>query len=53
MRDLVVDLVYLSLIIYSFGICYHRCTLLSHRIDMIIMIQQSQQIDIDKLSENK
>jgi hypothetical protein len=53
MRDWMVDLVYLALIICSFGICYERCTLLSHRIDMIIMIQQAQQIDIDKLSENK
>lgn len=35
-----VDLVYLSLIICSFGICYERCTLLSHRIDMV---QQSQE----------
>lgn len=52
MRDWMVDLVYISLIIYSFVICYHRCTVLSHRIDMIIMVQQSQQIDIDKLSEN-
>jgi hypothetical protein len=43
MRDLVVDLVYLSLIIYSFGICYHRSSVLSHRIDMVIMVQQSQE----------
>ena len=43
MRDWVVDLVYLSLIIYSFGICYHRSSVLSHRIDMVIMVQQSQE----------
>ena len=43
MRDWMVDLVYLALIICSFGICYERCTVLSHRIDMIIMVQQSQE----------
>jgi hypothetical protein len=43
MRDCVVDLVYLSLIIVSFVICYHRLSVLSHRIDMVIIVQQSQE----------
>jgi len=43
MRDWVVDLVYLSLIICSFVICYHRSSVLSHQIDMVIMVQQSQE----------
>ena len=53
MRDWVVDLFYLTLIIVGFAICYHRSSVLSHRIDMIIMVQQSQQKYIDKLMENK
>lgn len=52
MRDWVVDLFYLALIIIGFAICYHRSSVLSHRIDMVIMVQQSQQKYIDKLIEN-
>ena len=37
------DLVYLGLIIVSFAVCYHRLSVLSHRIDMVIMVQQSQE----------
>jgi len=37
------DLFYLTLIIVSFAICYHRSSVLSHRIDMVIMVQQSQE----------
>jgi len=40
MRNWVVDLVYLALIIVSFIVCYHRLSVLSHRIDMV---QQSQE----------
>lgn len=47
------DLFYLALIIVSFAVCYHRSSILSHRIDMIIMVQQSQQKSIDELMENK
>lgn len=47
------DLFYLALIIVSFAICYHRSSVLSHRIDMVIMVQQSQQIYIDKLIGEK
>lgn len=43
MRDCLVDLFYLALIIVSFAVCYHRSSVLSHRIDMIIMVQQSQE----------
>jgi hypothetical protein len=43
MRDWIVDLVYLTLIIVSFAACYHRLSILSHRIDMVIMVQQSQE----------
>jgi hypothetical protein len=50
MRDWIVDiiirtntLVYLALIIVSFAVCYHRLSVLSHRIDMVIMVQQSQE----------
>lgn len=53
MRNWMVDLVYLSLSFVGFVICYHRCTLLSHRIDMVIMVQESQQKYIDKLMEKK
>ena len=53
MRDYMVDLFYLVLIILGFAVCYHRSSVLSHRIDMIIMVQQSQQKYIDKLMENK
>ena len=34
------DLFYLALIIVSFAVCYHRSSVLSHR---IIMVQQSQE----------
>lgn len=51
MRDYMVDLFYLVLIILGFAVCYHRSSVLSHRIDMIIMAQQSQQIYIDRLME--
>jgi hypothetical protein len=43
MRDWIVDLVYLTLIIVSFAACYHRLSILSNRIDMVIMVQQSQE----------
>jgi hypothetical protein len=43
MRDWIVDLVYVGLIIVSFAVCYHRLSVLSHRIDMVIMVQQSQE----------
>lgn len=43
MRDWIVDLVYLALIVVSFVVCYHRLSILSHRIDMVIMVQQSQE----------
>jgi len=39
------------LLVVGTVICYHRLTILSHRIDMVIMVQQSQEIYIDKLME--
>ena len=51
MRDCIVDLFYLALIIVSFAICYHRSSLLSHRIDMVIMVQQSQQQSLNRCLE--
>lgn len=53
MKDHIIDLVYLSVIIATFVLCYKRCSSLSHRIDMVIMVQESQQKYIDKLMENK
>jgi hypothetical protein len=52
MRDLA-DLFFTAIVIISIIACYHRLSVLSHRIDMIIMVQQSQQKYIDKLMENK
>lgn len=44
MRNYVVDLVCLALIIgVTFAVCYHRLSVLSHRIDMVIMVQKSQE----------
>lgn len=51
MRDWVVDLFYLALIIIGFAICYHRSSVLSHRIDMVIMVQQSQQDSLNRCLE--
>ena len=51
MRDCIVDLFYLALIVISFAVCYHRSSLLSHRIDMIIMVQQSQQQSLNRCLE--
>ena len=51
MRDYVVDLFYLVLIIVGFAICYHRSSVLSHRIDMVIMVQQSQQQSLNRCLE--
>lgn len=51
MRDCIVDLFYLALIIVGFAICYHRSSLLSHRIDMVIMVQQSQQQSLNRCLE--
>lgn len=50
MRDLA-DLFFTAIVIISIIACYHRLSVLSHRIDMIIMAQQSQQIYIDRLME--
>lgn len=46
------DLVFAMVIILSLIGCYHKISSLSHRIDMMIMVQQSQQKHIDKLLEN-
>ena len=51
MIDYIVDLFFLALIIVGFIVCYHRSSVLSHRIDMIIMIQQSQQQSLDRCLE--
>ena len=51
MRYYIVDLFYLALIIVSFAVCYHRSSVLSHRIDMIIMVQQSQQQSLNRCLE--
>lgn len=51
MRDYRVDLFYLALIIVGFVVCYHRSSILSHRIDMIIMVQQSQQQALNRCLE--
>ena len=51
MRDYVVDLFYLALIIVGFAVCYHRSSLLSHRIGMVIMVQQSQQESLSRCLE--
>ena len=51
MRDYAVDLFYLVLIIVGFAICYHRSSVLSHRIDMVIMVQQSQQESLNRCLE--
>lgn len=51
MRNCMVDLFYLALIIVGFAICYHRSSILSHRIDMIIMVQQSQQQSLNRCLE--
>jgi hypothetical protein len=51
MRDYRVDLFYLALIIVGFVVCYHRSSVLSHRIDMIIMVQQSQQQSLNRCLE--
>lgn len=53
MKDYIVDLVYLFVIVATFFLCTKRCSSLSHRIDMVIMVQESQQKYIDKLMENK
>lgn len=51
MKDYMVDLFYLILIILGFAICYHRSSVLSHRIDMVIMVQQSQQESLNRCLE--
>ena len=51
MRNYMVDLFYLGLIIVGFAICYHRSSILSHRIDMVIMAQQSQQQSLNRCLE--
>lgn len=51
MRDYMVDLFYLVLIILGFAVCYHRSSVLSHRIDMVIMVQQSQQDSLNRCLE--
>lgn len=51
MKYYIVDLFYLALIIVSFAVCYHRSSVLSHRIDMIIMVQQSQQQSLNRCLE--
>lgn len=51
MRDCIVDLFYLALIIVGFAVCYHRSSLLSHRIDMVIIVQQSQQESLNRCLE--
>lgn len=51
MKYYIVDLFYLALIIVSFAVCYHRSSVLSHRIDMVIMVQQSQQQSLNRCLE--
>ena len=43
--------VHLALIVVGFAVCYHRSSVLSHRIDMIIMVQQSQQQSLNRCLE--
>ena len=45
------DLIFTIVIIICLISCYHRLSILSHRIDMVIMVQQSQQKHIDKLMD--
>lgn len=47
------DLIFTMIIIICLVGCYHKMAAISNRIDMIIMVQQSQQKYIDKLMENK
>ena len=51
MRDYIVDIFYLTIIIVCFAVCYHRSSILSHRIDMIIMVQQSQERSLNRCLE--
>lgn len=51
MRNYIVDLFYLALIIVGFAVCYHRSSVLSHRIDMVIMVQKSQQQSLSRCLE--
>jgi len=46
------DLVFAMVIIICLIGCYHKISSLSHRIDMMVMVQQSQQKHIDELLEN-
>lgn len=47
------DLCFTVIILICLIACYHRLSILSHRIDMVIIVQQSQQQCIDKFIENK
>lgn len=46
------DLIFTMIIIICLVGCYSKMSELSHRMDMIIVVQQSQQKHIDKLMEN-
>lgn len=43
------DLFFFVIVIVGLIFCYHKLTILSHRLDMTIMIQKSQQLYLDKL----
>lgn len=43
------DLLFIIIIIVCLIGCYHKFSILSNRMDMIIMVQQSQQKSINQL----
>lgn len=45
------DLFYVFFILFLFGVCYHRITLLSHRVEMVIIVQQSQEQSLKRLDK--
>lgn len=47
-----IDLIFIIVIIICLLGCYHKLSVLSHRMNMIIMVQESQQKHIDKLLDN-